>query len=120
MFKIFNSPVFKKETGDLVFSLSTFWPLLTYLYLCFSFEHGSSSSSQSNELSHVGGNKDSGTVERPPASFTRNPMRAILGTMIAVVVAQLVERSLPTPEVLGSNPVIGKLLYRTLVYCQLF
>ena len=25
-----------------------------------------------------------------------------------VVVAQLVERSLPTPEVLGSNPVIGK------------
>ena len=26
-------------------------------------------------------------------------------------VAQLVERSLPTPEVLGSNPVISKLLY---------
>ena len=26
----------------------------------------------------------------------------------AVVVAQLVERSLPTPEVRGSNPVIGK------------
>ena len=28
----------------------------------------------------------------------------------AVVVAQLVERSHPTPEVRGSNPVIGKLL----------
>ena len=27
-----------------------------------------------------------------------------------VVVAQLVERSLPTPEVHGSNPVIGKYL----------
>ena len=31
----------------------------------------------------------------------------------AVVVAQLVERSLPIPEVRGSNPVIGKNLYRT-------
>ena len=31
-----------------------------------------------------------------------------LGT---VVVAQLVERSLPIPEVRGSNPVIGKNLY---------
>ena len=30
-----------------------------------------------------------------------------------VVVAQLVERSLPTPEIHGSNPVISKLLYRT-------
>ena len=29
---------------------------------------------------------------------------------LAVVVAQLVEGSLPTPEVRGSNPVIGKLL----------
>ena len=29
----------------------------------------------------------------------------------AVVVAQLVERSLPTPGVRGLNPVIGKLLY---------
>ena len=28
----------------------------------------------------------------------------------AVVVAQLVERSLPTPEVRGSNPDIGKVL----------
>ena len=34
-------------------------------------------------------------------------------TIWAVVVAQLVERSLPTPEIRGSNPVIGKLLYRT-------
>ena len=29
----------------------------------------------------------------------------------AVVVAQLVERSLPIPEVRGSNPVIGKNLF---------
>ena len=29
----------------------------------------------------------------------------------AVVVAQLVERSLLTPEACGTNPVIGKLLY---------
>jgi len=31
--------------------------------------------------------------------------------MWAVVVAQLVERSLPIPEVRGSNPVIGKNLF---------
>ena len=31
-------------------------------------------------------------------------------------VAQLVDRSLPTPVVRGSNPVIGKLLYNTFVY----
>ena len=38
-----------------------------------------------------------------------------------VVVAQLVERSLPIAEVRGSNPVIGKnfYYYRTFVYCQL-
>ena len=36
-----------------------------------------------------------------------------------VVVAQLVEQSLSTSKVHGSNPVIGKLLYRTFVYCQL-
>ena len=30
-----------------------------------------------------------------------------------------VEWSLSTPEVRGSNPVIGKLLYRTFLYCQL-
>ena len=29
--------------------------------------------------------------------------------MMAVAVAQLVEWSLPTPEVRGSNPVIGKI-----------
>ena len=29
----------------------------------------------------------------------------------AVVVAQLVERSLPIPEIRGTNPVIGKSLY---------
>ena len=37
----------------------------------------------------------------------------------AVVVAQLVERSLLIPEVRGSNPVIGK-IYWTFVYCQLY
>ena len=31
-------------------------------------------------------------------------------------VAQSVERLLPTPEVRGSNPVIGELLFRTFVY----
>ena len=37
-----------------------------------------------------------------------------------MVVAKLVERSYPTPEVhRGSNPVVGKLLYRTFVCCQL-
>ena len=36
-----------------------------------------------------------------------------------VVVAQLVERSLPIPEVRGSNPVIGKKLLTIIVYCQL-
>ena len=35
-------------------------------------------------------------------------------------VAQLVEWSIPAPEVHSSNPVIGKLLYRTFVYGQLF
>ena len=30
------------------------------------------------------------------------------GILRAVVVAQLVERSLPTPEMRGSNPVIAK------------
>ena len=37
----------------------------------------------------------------------------------AVVVDQLVELLLPAPEVCGSKPVIGKLLYRTFVYSQL-
>ena len=32
----------------------------------------------------------------------------------------LVERLLPTPEIRGSNPVIGQLLNRTFVYCQLY
>ena len=38
---------------------------------------------------------------------------------MTVVVAQLVERSLPIPEVRGSNPVIGK-IYWIFVYCQLY
>ena len=36
-----------------------------------------------------------------------------------VVVAQLVERSLPIPEVCGSNPVIGKNLFILNNYCIL-
>ena len=36
------------------------------------------------------------------------------------IVAQLVEWSIPTPEVCNLHPVIGKLSYRTLVYCQLY
>ena len=38
----------------------------------------------------------------------------------AEVVAKLVERSLPTPEVRSLNPVIGKLLYRAFVFFQLY
>ena len=38
----------------------------------------------------------------------------------AVVVAQLAERSLPIAEVRGSNSDIGKFLYRTFIYCQLY
>ena len=39
-----------------------------------------------------------------------------------MVVAQLVERSLPTPEVRGSNTVIGKLLFigHVFVYSQFY
>ena len=38
---------------------------------------------------------------------------ATISYSCTVVVAQLVERSLPIPEVHGSNPVIRKNLYRT-------
>ena len=38
----------------------------------------------------------------------------------AVVVALLVEQSLPAPEVRGSNPVFGKSLYGPFAYCQLY
>ena len=41
------------------------------------------------------------------------------GVCRAVLVAQLEERSLPTPEIRSSNPVIGKLLNGTFVFCQL-
>ena len=37
----------------------------------------------------------------------------------AVVVAQLVERSLPTPEARGSNPFIGKIYIEHLFTCLL-
>ena len=36
----------------------------------------------------------------------------------ALIVAQLVEQLLPTPEVCGLNPVIGKLLYRIFTCLQ--
>ena len=36
---------------------------------------------------------------------------------MGTVAAQLLEQSLPTPEVRGLNPVIGKLLYGTFVDC---
>ena len=39
---------------------------------------------------------------------------------VVVVVAQLVEWSLAKPKVRSSNSVIGKLLCRTFVYCQLY
>ena len=42
---------------------------------------------------------------------TKNPDRCKFCVYWAVVVAQLVERSLPIPEVRGSNPVIGKNLF---------
>ena len=38
----------------------------------------------------------------------------------SMVVAHLVERLLPIPEICSSNPVIGKKLYPTFVYCQLY
>ena len=37
-----------------------------------------------------------------------------------MIVAQLAEQSLPTPELHGLNPVIGKFLCRTFVYRQLW
>ena len=43
----------------------------------------------------------------------------ILAKIRAVVVAKLIERTLPIPEVSGSNPVIGKNIYRTFVYSHL-
>ena len=55
-----------------------------------------------------------------PTMFLRfAPLKKFL--LGAVVVAQLVERSLPIPEVHSSNPVIRKNLftYWTFVYCQL-
>ena len=54
------------------------------------------------------------TGRRPPKTVTSNRcIREGSGC-----VAQLVERSLPIPEVRGSNPVISK-IYWTFVYCQL-
>ena len=36
-----------------------------------------------------------------------------------MVVAQLAERTHPTPEVCSSNPVIGNILHRPFIYYQL-
>ena len=62
-----------------------------------------------------------------PKGNRQNHMVGILVRMTweifrAVVVAQLVERSLPISEVRGSNPVIGKNEYIELlvIYCQLY
>ena len=41
----------------------------------------------------------------------RNKLRKVTFNLWAVVVAQLVEWLLPTPDVSGSNPVIGKNLF---------
>ena len=62
--------------------------------------------------------RDSSRNLSPP----RNPNNEIKKLYIrGVVVAQLVEWLLPTPEVGGSNPVNWKFLYRHLfVYCQLY
>ena len=45
--------------------------------------------------------------------FIKFDAQRIIFTVRAVVVAQLVERSLPIPEISGSTPVIGKFLYTT-------
>ena len=45
--------------------------------------------------------------------------KSVTNSFWAVVVAQLVQQALVTPEVCSSNPVIVKLLHRTFVYCQL-
>ena len=47
-------------------------------------------------------------------SKTGHLVRMIKMPLRAVVVAQSVERSLPFPEVCGSNPVIGS------IYCQMY
>ena len=60
---------------------------------------------------------DRGRTEQRSNPLSREQQK-ILGFW-AVVLAQLVEQSLPTPEVRSSNPVIGK-IYWTFVYCQLY
>ena len=53
-----------------------------------------------------------------PTSYSLEPQmkrQLVYGITWALFKAQLVERSLPMPEVRGSNPVIGKRLYRTFI-----
>ena len=40
--------------------------------------------------------------------------------IMAMVVAHWAERSLITPEVRGSNPVVSTFLYRPFIYCQMY
>ena len=53
----------------------------------------------------------SNTILRMNQANHRNKLRKVTFNLWAVVVTQLEEWSLPTPEVSGSNPVIGKNLY---------
>ena len=52
---------------------------------------------------------------RGKLQFFREKKKTNTATAWAVVVVQLVERSLPTPEVRGSNPVIGKIYIEQLL-----
>ena len=52
--------------------------------------------------------------------LTLCPSTAKVRFIWAVIFAKLVEWSLPIPEVRSLNPVISKLLYRTVVCCQLY
>jgi len=51
-------------------------------------------------------NVDSGSLS---GAYPKTIADQEFNAVAAVVVAQLVERSLPTPEVRSSNPVIGKI-----------
>ena len=51
-------------------------------------------------------NVDSGSLS---GAYPKTIADQEFNAVAAVVVAQLVERSLPTPEFCGSNPVIGKI-----------
>ena len=54
-------------------------------------------------------------AQKCPPKMTILCTNLVLAAIRAVVVAQLVQRLLWTPEVCHTNPVIGKLLYRTFI-----